>query len=101
MRAITGTRYARRASGFQRVTFLKDGRVRLAVLVVDRNGKATEDFSMFLDTQGLPPVPLSTEAELPPAGTDTTRLNRGSPQPPATPQPSAPGAPATPPPGTP
>jgi hypothetical protein len=96
VRRITGTLYTRRASGFQRVTFLKDGRVRLAVLVVDQNGKATEDYSMFLDTQGLPPVQLSTEAQLPPQGTDTTRLNRDDPQRPDTTRPSAPAAPATP-----
>lgn len=101
VRAITGTQYARRASGFQRVTFLKDGRVRLAVLVVDRNGKATEDYSVFLDTEGLPPVQLSTEAELPPAGTDTTRLNPAGPQRPIPPQPSVPSAPPTAPPVTP
>lgn len=90
VRAITGTRYARRASGFQRITFLRDGRVRLGVILVNRNGQAREDFSMFLDTQGLPPVQLSTEAELPPAGTDTTRLEPAGPQRPVTPQPNAP-----------
>ncbi len=96
VRAITGTQYARRASGFQRVTFLKDGRVRLGVLVVDANGRMREDFSTFLDTQGLPPVQLSTEAELPPPGTDTTRFNPAGPQRPVTPRPGAPSAPAPP-----
>lgn len=93
VRAITGTRYARRASGFQRVSFLKDGRVRLAVLVVDAQGKMREDYSTFLDTEGLPPVQLSTEAELPPAGTDTTRLNPAGPVRPVTPVPNAPSSP--------
>jgi hypothetical protein len=51
VRAITGSQYARRASGFMRITFLNDGRARLAVLVVDAAGKATEDFSMWLDTR--------------------------------------------------
>lgn len=93
VRAITGTRYARRASGFQRVSFLKDGRVRLAVLVVDAEGKMREDYSTFLDTEGLPPVQLSTEAELPPAGTDTTRLNPAGPLQPVKPVPGAPSSP--------
>ena len=93
VRAITGTRYARRTSGFQRVTFLKDGRVRLAVLVVDAQGKTREDYSTFLDTEGLPPVQLSTEAELPPPGTDTTRLDPVGPLQPVKPQPGAPSSP--------
>lgn len=49
LRAITGTRYARAASGWVRLTFLRDGRVRLAVLVVDADGRAVEDFSMWLE----------------------------------------------------
>lgn len=90
VRAITGTQYARRVSGFHRVAFLKDGRVRLAVIVVDQNGRMREDYSTFLDTRSLPPVQLSTEAELPPTGTDTTRLNPAGGQKPVTPRPGAP-----------
>lgn len=52
-RSITGTRYTRQASGWQRLTFLHDGRVRLAVIVVDARGNATEDFSMWLDAPDL------------------------------------------------
>jgi hypothetical protein len=48
-RRITGIRYIRQASGFQRITFLADGRARLSVVVVDSKGGAHEDFSMWLD----------------------------------------------------
>lgn len=48
VRAITGTQYASRASGFVRVAFLTDGRVRLAVEAVDAKGDSREDFSMWL-----------------------------------------------------
>ncbi len=54
VRAITGVQYARRASGYVRLTFLQDRRVRLAVMVVDGQGKASEDFSMWLT--GLVPA---------------------------------------------
>jgi hypothetical protein len=108
VRAITGSQYARRASGFQRLSFLRDGRVRLAVLVSDAQGRLREDFSTFLDTDGLPPVQLSTEAELPPAGTDSSTLNPAGPVRPVQPRPGTPtpgsASPATPtpaPPGTP
>lgn len=53
-RAITGTQYTRRASGFMRLSFLRDGRVRLAVLVVDAQGNATEDYSAWIETERLP-----------------------------------------------
>lgn len=98
VRAITGTQYARRASGFQRVTFLRNGRVRLAVLVVDANGRTREDFSVFLDTEGLPPV-ISTEAELPPPGNpsaDSAAVRTGQPRTPAPGAPRPPAAPAPP-----
>jgi hypothetical protein len=52
-RAITGIRYIRQASGYQRITFLQDGRARLSVMVVDAQGNATEDFSIWLD---VPPI---------------------------------------------
>lgn len=48
VRAITGTRYASRSSGFMRLAFLADGRVRLAVEVVDAKGDSREDFSTWL-----------------------------------------------------
>lgn len=90
VRAITGTQYARRASGFMRLSFLKDGRVRISVQVVDAKGNATEDYSAWLDT-GRPAVPgtaaadgrdtmQTTPAPLPPAeapARDTTRTRAG------------------------
>lgn len=48
LRGITGTRYVRSASGFMRLTVLTDGRLRLGAFVVDGEGEATEDFSMWL-----------------------------------------------------
>ena len=48
-RRITGIRYIREASGYQRITFLQDGRARLSVMVVDAQGNATEDFSIWLE----------------------------------------------------
>jgi hypothetical protein len=57
-RAITGVRYIREASGYQRIHFLADGRARLSVVVVDAEGNASEDFSEWLD---LPPLPASPE----------------------------------------
>jgi Calcineurin-like phosphoesterase len=56
-RAITGIRYIRQASGYQRITFLADGRARLSVMVVDAQGNATEDFSIWLDVPLLAPGP--------------------------------------------
>ena len=61
LRAITGSRYARRASGYVRLAFLTDRRVRLAVVVVDAKGNATEDFSMWLEDV-LPERPASGQA---------------------------------------
>lgn len=52
VRAITGTQYANRASGFVRVSVMKDGRVRLGVLVVDADGNATEEFATWLRSRG-------------------------------------------------
>ncbi len=59
-RAITGVRYIRQASGYQRIHFLPDGRARLSVMVVDAEGNATEDFSEWLDLPDLPQVPFAT-----------------------------------------
>lgn len=70
-RAITGTRYIRQASGYQRITFLQDGRVRLSVMVVDAEGNASEDYSAWLDapplSAPLPPPDLTAPPPAPPA----------------------------------
>ena len=50
LRTIRRTRYAREASGFMRLSVLRNGRVRLGVVVVDESGMPTEDFSMWLDS---------------------------------------------------
>jgi hypothetical protein len=42
------TRFAASVSGYQRLEFLRDGRVRLGVITVDGNARVTEAFSMFL-----------------------------------------------------
>jgi calcineurin-like phosphoesterase family protein len=57
VRAITGTRYTRRASGYMRLTFLRDGRVRLSVQVVDADGNASEDYSAWLEDERFPAPP--------------------------------------------
>jgi hypothetical protein len=51
-----------------RLTVLRDGRVRLAVLLVNAEGEATENFSMWVDRPAGTPVqaPAATRAE----GTD-------------------------------
>ncbi len=48
VRAITGTRYANRASGFMRMSVLRSGQIRLAVIVVGADGEAREDFAVWL-----------------------------------------------------
>ena len=45
---VDGTRYAAPASGYMRADFLRDGRVRLGVRVVDAEGGATERYSLYL-----------------------------------------------------
>jgi len=47
--ALDSTRFARSASGFMRVEFLRDGRARLGVMTVDRGGSATEEFGLWLN----------------------------------------------------
>ena len=47
--ALDGTRFAKRASGFMRVEFLRDGRARLSVIIVDRSGGGTEAFALWLE----------------------------------------------------
>jgi hypothetical protein len=65
-RAITGVRYIREASGYQRIHFLSDGRARLSVVVVDADGDAREDFSAWLDLPELPEPPPPPEPTIEP-----------------------------------
>jgi hypothetical protein len=51
---IKGSRYAAAASGFVRVDILHDGRARLAVYTVDETARATEAFTMWLNTGAGP-----------------------------------------------
>jgi len=46
---LDSTRFARSASGFMRVEFLRDHRARLAVTIVDRSGGAAEAFALWLE----------------------------------------------------
>jgi hypothetical protein len=45
------TRYARAATGFMRLDFTTDRRVRLGVFTVDKRGTETEEYSVWLDTK--------------------------------------------------
>jgi len=49
VRRLDSTRYASGKPGFMRVDVFEDGRVRLRVLLVDANSRATEAFAMWLD----------------------------------------------------
>jgi len=106
VRAIPGTIYARRASGWTTIAFLRDGRVRMAYRTVDAQGAIREEFSMWLDTPPLIRLPPadSTAARDSAAVSDTSAAARPSPPPaPAPPAPAPappPPAPAPPPPGT-
>ena len=44
------TRYARAGTGFMRIDFTTQGRVRLGVFAVDKRGGETEEFSVWLET---------------------------------------------------
>jgi hypothetical protein len=46
---LDSTRFARSASGFMRVEFLRDRRARLAVTIVDRSGWGAEAFALWLE----------------------------------------------------
>jgi hypothetical protein len=70
VRAITGTRYANRASGFMRLTFLRDGRIRLAVILVDAEGETTENYSAWLERPRGEPTPAVVSTG---EGTDADR----------------------------
>jgi hypothetical protein len=76
-RVIRGTMYARAASGWVTLVFLRDGRVRLAYRVVDAQGLFKEEYSMWLDVPPLVPT------------------SQGSP---TTPHPAEPSGPTSPPP---
>ena len=47
--ALDSTRFARSASGFMRVEFLRDGRARLGVIIVDGTGNAAEEFGLWMN----------------------------------------------------
>jgi len=87
VRAITGTMYTRRASGYMRLTILTDGRVRLSVQVVNEKGEATEDYSAWLETRRIErAVPVVPGAAEQPAPATTTAP---APAPPSPPSPSS------------
>jgi hypothetical protein len=65
LRALRGTLYARRASGWATLAFLRDGRVRMSFQVVDAEGRLSEDFSMWLE---VPPLSTPTPPDSAPAG---------------------------------
>jgi hypothetical protein len=65
VRAITGTQYANSASGFMRLSVLRNGNVRLAVVVVDAEGKAREEFATWLVRLAGNPAAQDTVARKP------------------------------------
>ncbi|MFL5385439.1 MAG: hypothetical protein ACJ8GN_23200, partial [Longimicrobiaceae bacterium] len=91
-RAIQGTLYARRASGWTTVAFLRDGRVRVAYRTVNADGTFKEEFSMWLDTPPLIRPPAADSAVAIP---DSSAAPTPTPAPtmPAPPPPPAPPAP--------
>lgn len=100
-RAITGVRYIREAAGYQRLTFLQDGRVRLSVIVVDAQGNTTEDYSAWLDvpplSRPLPPPVLTPPTPRPDQIPSTPAAPPAQSPPPAgTPSTTRPSTPATP-----
>lgn len=82
-RVIRGTMYARKASGWTELAFLRDGRVRLSVKVVDAAGNAKEDYSTWLDVPPLVPEHTAEPAE------PTQAPNSQSAPPPSPPSPGA------------
>ncbi|MFL5382530.1 MAG: metallophosphoesterase family protein [Longimicrobiaceae bacterium] len=92
-RAIPGTLYARRVSGWTTIAFLRDGRVRVAYRTVNADGTFKEEFSMWLDT---PPLIR------PPAPPAAAPIDSAAAAPPPSPMPAPPApAPAPPPPAPP
>jgi hypothetical protein len=55
VRLLPSSLYARSASGFARLSVLRDGRVRLAMIVVDEHGAPHEDFATWLERGAVPP----------------------------------------------
>ncbi|HYH83326.1 MAG TPA: metallophosphoesterase [Longimicrobium sp.] len=102
-RAIAGTMYARRASGWTEMAFLRDGRVRISVKVVDAQGQAKEDFSTWLDTPPLVPEADAnpTTPHTPVAPSTPVPGSTSAPPPAPTPPPAPEPAPAPAPPSSP
>ncbi|WP_325309126.1 metallophosphoesterase [Longimicrobium sp.] len=101
-RAISGTLYARRVSGWVTMAFLRDGRVRMAYRIVNPDGTFREDYSMWLDvpplvpeSQGAPTTPHAAENSGPTTPTPAGQVPRPAPVAPAAPPP-APVAPSSP-----
>ncbi|HEU4560476.1 MAG TPA: metallophosphoesterase [Longimicrobium sp.] len=97
-RALRGTLYARPASGWVEMAFLRDGRVRMSVKVVNAQGEAKEDFSMWLDVPPLVPIheenPQAHPSAPVPEGARPDPIR--PPPPPAPGQPTAPSSPPAP-----
>jgi len=93
-RAIQGTLYARRASGWTTIAFLRDGRVRVAYRTVNADGTFKEEFSMWLDTPPLirPPA-VDTAVAIPDSAARPSATPTPAPPMPAPPPPPAPPAP--------
>jgi hypothetical protein len=84
-RALRGHLYVKPASGFMRVVFLNDGRVRLSVLTVDSAGRSTEEFSAWIAERWTTP-PAQTPAP-PPAARPAGQLPGPAVPPAAAPRP--------------
>jgi hypothetical protein len=99
VRAIPGTLYARRASGWTTVVFMRDGRVRLANRTVSADGTFKEEFSLWLDTPPFirPPSPADTTS-MAPIVSDTAVVPPAPAPAPAPAPPSPAPAPPSPPP---
>jgi hypothetical protein len=90
-RVIAGTMYARRASGWVTLAFLRDGRVRMAYRIVDADGTFHEDYSTWLDVPPL--VPQSQGAPTTPHPAEPSGPTVPAPGPPPVPAPVPPPAP--------
>lgn len=55
--SLDSTRYAASRSGYMRLDVLRDGRVRLGVIVVDARGRGVEAFAAWLEERGRTPPP--------------------------------------------
>ena len=78
---IPSVRYASEESGFLRMSVMRDGRVRMAAVVVDRDGDVREDGSYWLEENrrapAAPAQPTGGNGPVVPAG-DTTRGSNNS-----------------------